>query len=157
MSYHEAILPCFTHSCLIVQAEDRYLYCYTKVIPASEKKIVMFRYGPPKDGGQFNMTDTCTAIFPPIAEMMYLKTFSISVLVSRNKHSFTSNEPAVATGPLKYELVSLEQARKVFKEPPPEKDMYRFLSCFNSFNHYFMVAYPVGMHCGHFCHGRESL
>ena len=96
-------------------------------------------------------------MFPPIAEMIYLKTFSISVLVSLNRHRLDRNEPAVATGPLKYEVVSLKQARKVFKESHPEEAMYRFLTCFNSFNHYSMVAYPVGMNCDHFHHKKESL
>jgi hypothetical protein len=58
-------------------------------------------------------------------------------------------------GPLKYELVSLEQARKVFKESLPEEALYRLLSC-NSFNHDSMVAYLVGMHYDHFHHGKES-
>jgi hypothetical protein len=64
---------------------------------------------------------------------------------------------ADALCPLKYELASLEQAMKVFKESHPEEALYRFLSCFNSFNHYSMVAYPVRMHCDHFHCGKESL
>jgi hypothetical protein len=103
------------------------------------------------------MTDTYIAMFPLIAEMIYLKTFAISVLISFNKHWFEYIEPTVLTRPLKYDLISLEMARKVHKESPAGEAMHWFICCFNSFNHYSMVAYPVGMHCNHFRHGKESL
>ena len=157
LSYHEGILPRYAHGCLIIRTEHCYLFCYAKAHPTLENKFTIWSYSPPKDGGQFDMTDTCIAKFPPIAEMIYLKTFSISVLVSLNKHRLDRKEPAVASGPLKYEIESLEQARKVFKESPPEVAMHKFLSCFNSFNHYSMVAYPVWMHCDHFQQRKESL
>ena len=157
LSYHEGIIPRFAHGCLIIRTEYSYLLCYATATPSLENKFIMWSYSPPKDGGQFDMTDTCIAKFPPIAEMIYLKTFSISVLVSLNKLRLERKHPAVALGPLKYEIVSLEQARKVFKESPPEEAMFMFLSCFNSFNHYSMVAYPAGMHCDHFHRRKESL
>jgi hypothetical protein len=157
LSYHEGILPRYAHGCLIIRAELSYLFCYARATPSVENKFVMWSYSPPKDGGQFDMTDTCIAKFPPIAEMIYLKTFSISVLVSLNRHRLKRKEPAVAMGPLQYELVSLEKSRKVFKQSDPDVALYMFLSCFNSFNHYSMVAYPVGMHCDHFHKRKESL
>jgi len=157
LCYHEAVLPRFAHGCLIIRAEDRYLFCYAKATPATEKKFVMWSYCPPKAGGAFDMPDSCIAKYPPIAEMIYLKAFSISFLVSLNRYFHDCGEPAVAAGPLKFELVSLEHARKVFNSSPPEEAMYGFLCCFNSFNHYSMVAYPVGMHCDHFRHRKESL
>jgi hypothetical protein len=142
---------------MIIRAQDRYLFCYAKATPSTENKFVMWSYCPPKAGGAFDMPDSCIAMFPPVAEMIYLKAFSISVLVSLNRYFHDRGEPAVATGPLKFELVSLEHARKVFSNSPPEEAMFHFLCCFNSFNHYSMVAYPVGMHCDHFRHGKESL
>ena len=158
LSYHEGIIPRYAHGCLIVRTKNNYLICYARAAPSLEKKtFVLWRFCPPKDGGQFDMPDTCIAMFPPIAEMIYLKTFSISVLVSLNRHRLNSNKPAVAMGPLKHELVSLEQARNVFKQSDPCVALHRFLSCFNSFNHYSMVAYPVGMHFDHFHRGKESL
>jgi hypothetical protein len=158
LSFHKGIIPRYAHGCLIIRAESNYYICYARATPTSEKKhFVMWSYCPPKDGGQFNMTDTCIAKFPPIAEMIYLKTFALSVLVSLNSHRQNRMEPAVAMGPLKYELASLEQARNVFKESDPGVAMYMFLRCFNSFNHYSMVAYPVGMHYDYFHRGKESL
>ena len=157
LSYHEAILPRFAHGCLIIRAEDRYLFGYAKATPTTENKFVLWSYCPPKVGGAFDMPDSCIAMFPPVAEMIYLKAFSVSVLVSLNRYFHDCDEAEVATGPLKFELVSLEHARRVFNNSPPEKAMYRFLCCFNSFNHYSMVAYPVGMHCDHFHDGKERL
>jgi len=158
LSYHEGIIPCYAHGCLIIRTEHSYVLCYAKTTPALEKKkFIMWSYSPPKDGGQFDMTDTCIAKFPPIAEMIYLKTFSLSVLVSLNRHRLNRKEPAVAMGPLKYELVSLEQARNVFEQSDPGVALHMFLSHFNSFNHYSMVAYPIGMHCDHSHQRKESL
>ena len=127
LSYHEAILPRFAHGCMIIRAQDRYLFCYAKATPSTENKFVMWSYCPPKAGGAFDMPDSCIAMFPPVAEMIYLKAFSISVLVSLNRYFHDRGEPAVATGPLKFELVSLEHARILFNNSPPEKAMYRFL------------------------------
>ncbi len=58
-------------------------------------------------------------MFPPIAEMIYLKAFSISVIVSLIKYFQECDKPSVATGPLKFELASLEHARKVFNNIHP--------------------------------------
>jgi hypothetical protein len=158
LSYHKGIIPRYAHGCLIIRAESNYFICYARATPTLEKnQFVMWSYCPPKDGGQFNMSDTCIAKFPPIAEMIYLKTFALSVLVSLNTHRRNRKEHPVAMGPLKYELASLEQARNVFKESDPGVAMYMFLRCFNSFNHYSMVAYPVGMHYDFFHRGKESL
>ena len=133
LSYHEAILPRFAHGCLIIRAEDRYLFCYAKATTTTVNKFVMWSYCPPKAGGAFDMPDSCIAMFPPVAEMIYLKAFSVSVLVSLNRYFHDCDEAEVATGPLKFELVSLEHARKVFNNSPPEEAMYCFLCCFNSF------------------------
>ena len=157
LSYHEGIIPRYAHGCLIIRTEFSYLFCYAKTTPSLGNNFVMWSYCPPKDGGQFDMKDTCIAKFPPIAEMIYLKTFALSVLVSLNRHRLNRKETAVALGPLKYELVSLEKARNVFKQSDPGVALYMFLRCFNSFNHFSMVAYPVGMHCDHFHRGKESL
>ena len=157
LCHHEAVLPRFAHGCVIIRAGDRYLFCYAKATPASEKKFSIWSYCPPKPGGAFNMPDSCISMFPPIAEMIYLKAFSVSVIVSLNNYFQECNKPSVATGLLKFELASLESARKVFNKSHRDEAMYSFLCCFNSFNHYSMVAYPVGMHCDHFRHGKESL
>ena len=133
------------------------MFCYEKATPATENKFVMWSYCSLKAGGAFDVPDSCIAMFPPVAEMIYLKAFSCNVIVSLNKYFHECGKPAVAMGPLKSELVSLEHARKVFNNSHPEEAMYHFLCCFNSFNHYSMVAYQVGMHCDHFRHGKESL
>ena len=67
------------------------------------------------------------AKFPTIAEMIYLKTFANSVVISLNKHRLKYNEPTVATGSLKYERISLEKARKVHEESPSGEAMYWFI------------------------------
>jgi hypothetical protein len=157
LCHHEAVLPRFAHGCVIIRAEDRYLFCYAKATPASENKFVKWSYCPPKPGGSFDMPNSCISMFPPIAEMIYLKAFSVSVIVSLNNYFQDCNKQPVATGPLKFELASLESARTVFKNSHPDEAMYNFLCSFNSFNHYSMVAYPVGMHYDHFRHGKESL
>ena len=70
LCYHEAVLPRFAHGCLIIRAEDRYLFCYAKATQAMENKFVMWSYCPPKAGGAFDMPDSCIAKFPPVAEMI---------------------------------------------------------------------------------------
>jgi hypothetical protein len=66
-------------------------------------------------------------------------------------------KPQIARGPLQFENDSLAKARKEYRMANQEKAMFCFLDTFNSFNHYSMVAYPVGLHKDHFKHGKESL
>ena len=88
----------------------------------------MWNYCPPKDGGQFDMTDPSIAKFPPIAEMIYLKTLSISVIMCLNQHRLQCNQVAVTTGPLKYEAISLDPARNVFQDPLLKKLCFNFFA-----------------------------
>lgn len=157
LSYHEGILPRLAHGCVIIRGEDRYYFCYAKVTPSSSTNHVIWEYTPPKDGGQFRMPNICLSMFPPIAEMVYLKTLAVSVLVHYNQYRNENNQAAVASGPLRYERISLEEARKAYTSAPKNEAMFQFISKFNSFNNYSMVAYPVGMHCDHFKHRKESL
>ena len=85
-----------------------------------------------QDGGQFDSTNSCIAMFPPIAEMICIKIFEISILVSLNKDRLEYNEPTAATRLLKHELKSLEKARKVHEGSLPGEAMYRFICCVNS-------------------------
>jgi hypothetical protein len=51
----------------------------------------------------------------------------------------------------------LAKARKEYGLANREEAMFCFLDTFNTFKHYSMVAYPVGLHKDHFKHGKESL
>ena len=64
---------------------------------------------------------------------------------------------AIAGGPLLFENESLAKAQKEYRSADQETALFCFLEKFNSFNHYSMVAYPVGLHKDHFKHGKESL
>ena len=103
------------------------------------------------------MPAPCFAKFPPIAEMIYLKTVAICILNSFNSQHLKDGKHAIACGPLQFENDSLAKARKEYRSANQEKAMFCFLDKFNSFNHYSMVAYPVGLHKDHFKHGKESL
>lgn len=157
LSYNEAILPHLARGCVILRADDRYLFCYAKVTPSAVDQHVVWDYTPPREGGQFNMPNYCIASFPPVAEMIYLKTLSILILNALNEFWAEAGLRPVANGPLKYENESLTIAREAFKQSPKDVAMYHFLSKFNSFNHYSMVAYPVGLNYDHFKHGKQSL
>ena len=90
--------------------------------------------------------------------MVFTEPFlSVSILNAFNRLCDEIGHRPVACGPLTYENESLSVARDEFKESPREEAMYRFLSKFNTFNHYSMAAYPVGAHYDHFKHGKESL
>jgi hypothetical protein len=95
LSYHEGILPRLAHGCVILRGEDRYYFCYAKVAPSSSStKHVIWEYSPPRDGGQIDMPNICLSMFPPLAEMVYLKTLSISLLVHYNNTAVkTTNLP----------------------------------------------------------------
>ena len=103
------------------------------------------------------MPDACIAMFPPIAEMIYLKTLVVSILNSLNSYHLQLGQLPVAWGPLEFENKSLERARHVYKTSGHEEAMVCFLNTIKSFNHYSMMAYPVGIHQDYFKHGKESL
>lgn len=103
------------------------------------------------------MPNPCIAKFPPIAKMINLKSHSICILNAYNYHRIKLRIPPIASGPLKFENRSLVQAKKEYSISNKEEAMLQFLSTFNSFKHYSMVAYPVGLHQDHFKHGKESL
>ena len=157
LSYHEGILPRLARGCVILRGEDRYIFCYAKVSPSPVLNIVVWDYSPPREGGQLEMSTPCIAKYPPIAEMIYLKSLAICILNSFNTHLTKNGKEPIARGPLQFENVSLEEARKKYLQANGEEAMFRFLETFNSFNHYSMVAYPVGLHKDHFKHGKESL
>jgi hypothetical protein len=157
LSYHEGILPRLARGCVILRGEDRYIFCYAKVSPSPVLNIVVWDYSPPREGGQFEMSTPCIAKYPPIAEMIYLKSLAICILNSFNTHLTKNGKEPIARGPLQFENVSLEEARKKYLQANGEEVMFPFLETFNSFNHYSMVAYPVGLHKDHFKHGKESL
>ncbi len=157
LSYHEGILPRHARGCVILRGHDRYIFCYSKVAPSPLLDIVVWDYSPPREGGQFEMPASCIAKFPPIAEMIYLKSFAICILNSLNTKRMKHGKQAIAGGPLLFENESLEKARKEYRSADQETAMFCFLEKFNGFNHYSMVAYPVGLHKDHFKHGKESL
>ncbi len=157
LSNHEGILPRLARGCVILRAPDRYVFCYVSVSPSPKNQFVVWDYCPPKEGGQFVMPDPCIAMFPPIAEMIYLKTLAVSILNSFNSYRLQLGHLPFACGSLEFENRSLERAREIFKTSHQEVAMFHFLKTFNSFNHYSMVAYPVGIHQDYFKHGKESL
>jgi hypothetical protein len=102
--YHNAhmdvlLFERMTDNILVVQ---RPILCFTHA---------MWHYTPPIDGGQFDMPNYCISHFPPIAGMIHLKAFSISVLMPLNKMRIKTGDFTVATGPLKYECATLEKAQ----------------------------------------------
>jgi hypothetical protein len=127
------------------------------VSPSPLIDIVVWEYSPSREGGQFEMPVPCIAKFPPIAEMIYLKSLAICILNLFNSHQLKHGNLPIACGPLEFENVSLVQARKEYRMADQEEAMFCFLYTFNSFNHYSMVAYPVGLHKHHFKHGKDSL
>ena len=92
------------------------------------------------------MPAPCIAKFPPIAEMICLKSIAICILNSFNTQRMKHGKQAIAGGPLQFENDSLAKARKEYRSADQEKAMFCFLDKFNSFNHYSMVVYPVGLH-----------
>ncbi len=157
LSDHEATLPRYAHGCIIIRSKDIYYLGYAKTNPTVGSTHAVWHYTPPQGGGQFDMPNYCISHFPPIAEMIYLKTFAISVLVQLNKKWIERGHFAVATGPLRYECAALEEARRTYSVSHKEEAMFNFVSKFNSFNHFSMVAYPVGMHFDYFRKGKESV
>ena len=63
----------------------------------------------------------------------------------------------VECGPLEFENRSLERVWEKFKTSSQEVAIIYFITTFNSFNHYSIVAYPVGIHQDYFKHRKESL
>lgn len=158
LSYHEGILPRKAHGCLIVRGVDKYHFCYARPkFVKNQLKHVCFDYTPPREGGQFEMPDVCIAQYPPVAEMIYLKSMSVSVLKHLNNLRYENGLYTIASGPLQYEYSSLLKAREAYEKAPEGNKMFHFLSKFNSFNKFSMVAYPVGMHYDYFKEGKESL
>ncbi len=157
LSYHEGILPRLARGWVILRGHDRYIFCYSKVAPSPLLDIVVWDYSPPRQGGQFEKPASCIAKFPPIAEMIYLKSFAICILNSLNTQRMKQGKQAIAGGPLLFENESLAKAQKEYRSADQETALFCFLEKFNSFNHYSMVAYPVGLHKDHFKHGKESL
>ncbi len=90
------------------------------------------------------MPNVCIALFAPIAVMIYLKTLAVSILNAFNRHHDEMEQRPVVCGPLTYENESLSVARDKFKQSPKEEAMYHYLSKFNGFSCYSMMAYPVG-------------
>ena len=64
---------------------------------------------------------------------------------------------AIVGGPMQFENDSLAKAWNEYRGADQEKAKFCFLDKINSFNHYSMVAYPVGIHQYYFKHGKESL
>ena len=157
LSDHEASLPRYAHGCMIIRGIDRYYIAYAKTNPTIASTHTLWHYTPPQDGGQFNMPDECISRFPPIAEMIYLKALTICTLVEINEFFVGNGRSPVATGPLKYEYKSILKARQKISHSNQQNSMFHFLSTFNAFNHFSMVAYPVGMHLDYFKNKEESL
>jgi hypothetical protein len=99
------------------------------------------------------MPAPCIAKFPPIAEMIHLKCLAICILNSFNNHLTKHGKEPIACGPLQFENNSLAKAPKEYGMANQEEAMLCFLDTFNSFKHYSMNAYPVGLHKDHFKHG----
>ena len=107
LSYHEGILPGLARGCVILRGHDRYIFCYAKVSPSPLIDIVVWEYSPSREGGQFEMPVPCIAMFPLIAEMIYLKSLAICILNSFNSHRMKHGNLTIACGPLEFENVSL--------------------------------------------------
>jgi hypothetical protein len=58
----------------------------------SENKYIMWSYCPPKDGGQFNITDTCIVMFPRIAELIVLL-MDLAILSDKEEVNIQRNRP----------------------------------------------------------------
>ena len=74
--------------------------------------------------GLFDMPDLYIENYPPIAEMIYLKTLSVSILDSCNEYHSVLNLPAYATEPFKCKNVTLNSAREEFSHSPRDESMY---------------------------------
>ena len=126
LSYHEGILPRLARGCVILRGHDRYIFCYSKVSPSPLLDIVVWDYSPPREGGQFEMPAPCIAKFPPIAEMIYLKSLAICILNSFNTHLTKNGKEPIAHGQLQFENVSLEEARTNIFRPTAKKRCFSF-------------------------------
>lgn len=157
LCYNEGILPRLACGCVILWAEDRCLFCYAKVSPSLANQHVVWDYTHSRKGGQFDIPSVCITSFLSIAKMIYIKTLAVLILNAYHIHWEGMRQLSVAYGPLIFENESLLIAWDEFMKLPKEEAMYRFLSKFNSCNHYSMVAYPVGIPYDHCKHGKESL
>jgi hypothetical protein len=117
----------------------------------------MWHYTPPQDRGQFNMPNYCISCFAPIVEMIYLEAITICLLMQLNKMGVKRRDSVVATGSLKYECATLENTCHEHAKSLKEEAMFYFISKFNRFNHFSLLAYPVGMYMDHFKEGKESI
>ena len=72
------------------------------------------------------MPNVCIASFPPILEMIYLKTLAVSILNALNRRRDEMGQKPVACGPLVHENESLSAARDEFNQSLKEEAMYQF-------------------------------
>ena len=149
-------LPRVVTACMIIRSELKYHILYART--HGECKIAHVVYTPPREGGSFNMPDILLLRYPVLAEMVFLKTLTICALNAVNKYRQQHGHLMVATGPLTYEMKSLDLARQKYHVCINRNEkIAKFISTFNSQNRFSMVAYPVAYHYDYFKEGKESI
>lgn len=148
---NETVLSRKACACVIMRDIDRYWNCYWKFHCGKGKnKFASIKCIPPKDGGQFKISDICISKFPVIADMLYIKMWVITILSSINQLLKNNNMVLVTAGPLHNELTKVLAACSWARHFGGGCNMFHLISEFNKMKHFSIVAYPVAMHNDHF-------
>ena len=149
-------LPRTITACMFIRSNLKYHILYART--HGECDIAHVVYTPPREGGSFGMPDIVLFRYPVLAEMVFLKTLTICALNAVNKYRQQHGHRMVATGPLTYEMKSLDLARQKYHVCINRNEkIAKFISTFNSQNHFSMVAYPVAYHYDYFKERKESI
>ena len=144
-------LPRKCGACKIIPFRLGYRIFYKKRKPKQGKHPIAYTtYSVPTPGGSFSMKNETMVKFPHIGEMAYLKMVAACIIQTYN----TANNQDIAKGPLLSEFQHINICRQQYNQ---QRNYYRFISFYNSFNSYSAVFTNVGIHNDHFSKRKESL